>query len=787
MRAALLVLAASCLASLASGDGTTITEVSTEAVAEPAKEKYEYQAEVQRLMDIIINSLYQKKDIFLRELISNGSDALDKIRFLSLADDKLLGEGDDRNLEIRISFDREARKLTIRDRGIGMTKQDLITNLGTIAKSGTASFAEQLSNGADMSLIGQFGVGFYSAYLAADTVKVVTKHNNDKQYIWESTADGTYTISDDPAGNTLGRGTEITLGLKEDATEYADQESLKKLIKKYSEFINFPIYLRTSKTESVDVPDESAEATPEPEAEKTGEEDEVVAEEEEAKPSAAPKTKKETRTTYEWELQNDQKAIWQRKPKEITEEEYISFFKAISKDTTDPRTWIHFNAEGDVEFRSILYIPGAAANDLYDNYYAKSSSLRLYVRKVLISDEFEDLMPRYLNFIKGLVDSDDLPLNVSRETLQQHKLLKVIGKKLVRKVLEMIRKLATDQKKALAKKAGKDEDSTDEKEDGDDSPLRADAETAYTKFWETLGKNIKLGVIEDSPNRSKLAKLLRYKTTKGGKETWRSLEEYVADMKAGQKLIYYIAGESYDAVVNSPFLERLKAKDLEVIYMTDPIDEYAVQNMPEFDGHRLQSITKENLALPGDSKDEKKREEIYTETYKPLTDYLKKVYGDKVEKIVISNRLASSPCVLVTSQYGYSANLERIMKAQAFADPSRAQFMLSKKTMEINPRHPIVAKLNERATSDAEAGDATTRDLASLLFDAALLNSGFSIDDPKEFSTRLFRLMGTGLSLETLDLQPEVAVPADPEPEAADDEEEDAEEEGGDDDAEAEL
>lgn len=503
-----------------------------------------------------------------------------------------------------------------------------------------------------------------------------------------------------------------------------------------------------------------------------------------------------------------------------------------------------------MEFRSILFIPGATPSDLFDNYYQKSSSLRLYVRKVLISDEFEDLMPRYLNFIKGLVDSDDLPLNVSRENLQQHKILKVrrgadgqtecrsaskqqrcrrqeqeegasspplsspflprlprpcplptvprppqvIGKKLVRKVLEMIRKLATDQKRALAEAAKGDAADADAAEETtgnrkkESEPLAEGADKAYTKFWESFGKNIKLGVIEDSANRSKLAKLLRFKSTATGKEGWRSLEEYVAGMKAGQKSIYYIAGESFDAVSESPFLERLKAAGLEVLFMTDPIDEYAVQNLPEFDGHRLQSITKEGLTLPGDGgKVAKAREEAYAEKYKGLIEYLKKVYGDKVEKVVVSSRLATSPCILVTSQYGYSANMERIMKSQAFADQSRTAFMVSKKTMEINPRHPIVAALAERAEADPEAASEDAKDIARLLFDTALLNSGFTMDDPKDFAARMYRLMRTGLSINSLDLLPEVEVDAtDDEPEAATGgagEEADEEGDGGEEDA----
>jgi len=764
--------------------GSTSTDPSPAAEAGPAvvQEKYEYQAEVARLMDIIINSLYQKKDIFLRELISNASDALDKIRFLSVGDDKILGEGENRNLEIRISCDRDAKTLTIRDRGIGMTKQDLINNLGTIAKSGTANFAEQLASGAgDLSLIGQFGVGFYSAYLAADKVRVVTKNNNDKQHIWESSADGTYTVAEDPAGDTLGRGTEITLFLKDDATDYAIEDQLRKLIKKYSEFITFPIHLQTTKTETIQVPVED-EAPAEKKAAADGDEaedEEVVATEEETKEDK-PKTKEEKVTTKSWEVVNEQKALWQRKPKDITTEEYNAFYKAMTKDYADPATWIHFNAEGEVEFRAILFIPSVAPHDLYDNYYHKSSSLRLYVRKVLISDEFETLMPRYLNFIKGLVDSDDMPLNVSREQLQQQKILTVMGKKLVRKALEMIRKLALDQKKALAKKNGKKDDAADkEAEDaeggkgGEDEPLAEGAETAYTKFWELFGKSIKLGVIEDSSNRSKLAKLLRYRSTLLGKDGgWRSLEEYVAAMKPGQKNIYFIAGESYDAVANSPFLERLQARGLEVLIMTDAIDEYTIQNLPEFDGHRLQSITKEGLTLPGEDKRAKERDEAYTASFKPLADYLKAVYGDKVEKVAISNRLSTSPCVLVTSQYGYSANMERIVKSQAFGDPSKAQYMASKKTLEINPRHPIIAALRDKAEADPEHEDEGTRDLANLLYDGALLNSGFSIGDSKDFSTRLFRLIKTGMSLPSLDLLPELELPPEKEEEAVEDEDE---------------
>ena len=487
------------------------------------------------MMDIIINSLYTKVEIFLRELISNASDALDKIRFKSLADAAALGSGPEKELEIRIIGDEKAGTLTILDRGIGMTKQDLINYLGTVARSGTASLMEQLASGGDLNLIGQFGVGFYSVYLVADKVRVVTKNNDDKQYIWESDAGGSYTIVEDPRGPTLGRGTEITLFLKESEKEFSDEKKLRELVTRYSEFITFPIYLETTFKETVQVPVEeeeeasaSASAAPSPAAE--GEGDDLAAEaEKDAEPSASPKpkTRSEERVTKEWEVVNDQKAIWARETKDVADEEYSKFFKTMVKDeSADAHTWIHFKGEGDIEFRSILFTPSAAPGDLYENYYSTNAALRLYVRKVLISDEFEDLLPRYLNFIRGVVDSDDLPLNVSREQLQQAKILKMIQKKLVRKALEMIRRLASVQTKAWEDKAknvtaGEAEDAGAKKadegadEDGSAIPshLAKDALKVYTKFWDTFGRNIKLGLIEDTSNRSKLAKLLRFKSS----------------------------------------------------------------------------------------------------------------------------------------------------------------------------------------------------------------------------------------------------------------------------------
>lgn len=725
-------------------------------------ESYEFQAEVNRLMDIIINSLYKNKDIFLRELISNGSDALDKIRFQAVSDESALASN--KELGIKIQFDKDARTLTITDSGVGMTKAELVANLGTVAKSGTTNFVEALSgDGADLSLIGQFGVGFYSVYLVADKVRVASKNNDDDQYIWESTADSNFKVAKDPRGNTLGRGSEITLYLKEDAGEFLDQNRLEELIKRYSEFITFPIELYKSSTETVEVEDEEDDTTEGDGDEGSEDEDDLeVADEEDEYGDEEDEPETKTVTKWAWERVNVQAAIWSRDTKEVTDDEYKSFYKSFSKDFEDPASWIHFRAEGEVEFKSILFIPTQAPHDMYDNYYQKSAQLRLYVRKVLITDEFEDLVPRYLNFLRGVVDSDDLPLNVSRETLQQHKVLKVMGKKLVRKALEMLRKLATS-------KDDKDEDG-EEKEEGDDKDEDDEDEDPYLKFWEAFGKNIKLGIIEDAPNRSKLQKLLRFKSNKSG-ESYVSLEEYVERMPDWQKNIYYISGESVEAVENSPFLERLKKKDLEVIYLVDPIDEYAIQHVTEYDGKKLQSVSKEGLSFgDADEKTDKKRLDLYKETYQPLTTYLKKVYEAKINKVAVSPRVETTPCILVTSQYGNSANMERIMRSQAFSDPSKQQYMASQKTMEINPRHPILRGLLNLVEEDPESE--ALKDAAWLLYDTALLQSGFAQDDVDAFAGRMFRTMKSALKIDSLDLEDEIEVPEE-------EEEEEEEEDGG--------
>jgi heat shock protein beta len=721
-------------------------------------------------MDIIINSLYSNKDIFLRELISNGSDSLDKIRFLSLTDESVLGSGEEANLDIRIKVDKENGVLSIRDRGVGMTKAELKENLGTIAKSGTSAFLEQMQKGGDMNLIGQFGVGFYSVYLVADFVEVRSKHNSeDKQWIWESKADGAFAISEDE-GEPLGRGVEINIYLKEEAQEYLEEDKLKELVEKYSEFINFPIYLWNSEEVEEDVPlsdeelaeqaakaesgeedEEDLEETDEDdESEENDEDDDEVEDEDEEE---LPQTKTVKKTVWDWKTVNDNKAIWLRSSTEVEDDEYTKFYKALSKDDKEPLSYTHFKAEGDVEFKSILFIPEKPPSDLFDNYYNKAAALKLYVRRVFISDEFDELLPKYLSFIKGIVDSDTLPLNVSRETLQQHTSLKTIKKKLVRKALDMIRKLAEE---------GQDDDEDDEAAVAADDSADEE-ETKYDKFWKNYGKAIKLGIIEDASNRTRLAKLMRFYTSKSPTKLV-SLEQYVERMKPGQKSIYYLAGESREALEKSPFLEKLLHKDLEVIYFTDPIDEYTMQNLTEFDDFKFSNASKEDLKFGDDTDAAKARLKKVKEEFKDFIKWWKEILpSEDVEAVKISNRLVTTPCSVVTSKYGWSANMERIMKAQALSDDGRMAYMRGRKTLEINPGHPIIKTLKEKSEDDAD--DEDTKRTALIMYEMALLESGFMFEEPKGFAGRLFDMVRRDLGVEA---DAEVEEPdVDAEPDAA--------------------
>ncbi|CAL8077034.1 unnamed protein product [Calicophoron daubneyi] len=663
-------------------------------------EKHVFQAEVDKMMQLIVNSLYKNKEIFLRELLSNASDALDKIRFLSLTDRDALNATDE--LSIKVKANKEDRTLHIIDTGIGMTKKELESNLGTIAKSGTSEFLAKVSSDPSIAgdFIGQFGVGFYSSFLVSDKVVVKSKSNKDKQYIWESDSKS-YWISEDPRGDTLKRGTEIILYLTEEAEDYLQPEKLKEIVKKYSQFFDFPIHVWASRTESVKVD--------EPETKPEKEDSEASVEEEK---KDAPKTVE--KTVWDWVRVNEQTPIWKRKSSEITDEEYKSLYHTLTKDTDDPLGKIHFHAEGDVSFNCVVFIPKRPPGDLFNINYEYKDRIKLYVHRVFISDAAEELIPKYLGFVMGIVDSDSLPLNVSRETLQQNQLVKLIKKKIVRKVIEMIGKLSPED---------------------------------FETFWKEYGIHIKLGMIEDHSNRARLAKLLRFRSSKSD-DKFISLADYVSRMKKDQESIFYLAGPSMAEVKASPLAERLIKKGYEVLYMTDPLDEYMLQSFTEYEKKPLQSVAKEGIKLSSSEK-AKAEWEALNKDYADLLTWLKdEGLKDKIEKAELSERLSDSPCALVANRMGWSGNMERIMRSQAHqkGDDSSSNFFATlKKILEVNPRHPLIREMNKRVKADKS--DKEAKETAELLFYIATLRSGYALQDSVAFADKVESVMRKNLAV----------------------------------------
>lgn len=667
-------------------------------------ETFAFQAEINQLMSLIINTFYSNKDVFLRELISNASDALDKIRHASLTESSVLDSNS--NLEIKLIPDKENNTLTIEDSGIGMTKEELINNLGTIANSGTKKFIESLQAGADVSCIGQFGVGFYSGFLVADKVEVISKHNDDSEYCWSSNAGGTFNISESSTG--IKRGTKLVLHLKDDQKEYLEENKIRELIKKHSQFIAYPISLFVTKTVDTEVEDteevieEEIDENDAPKIEEIEEEDDSI---------KSKKMKTVSETVSEFEELNTEKPLWLKKEDNVSKEEYVSFYKHISNDYDEYLKVKQFSIEGQIEFKSLLFVPKNPPLNMFDTQQ-KMNNLKLYVRRVFITDDCEHLCPEWLSFVKGVIDSEDLPLNISREILQRSQILKIMKKNVTKKCIEMFNEIAENEEE-------------------------------YMHFYNNFSKNIKLGVHSAENEREKLTKLLRYETSKSeGKK--QSLSDYVSRMKENQKDIYVIIGESKQSIENSPLLEQLKKKDFEIIYMDEPIDEYMLNVIKEFEGKKLVDVSRTGLNLLDD--EEQKTMQELKEKFKDLCTNIKEVLKDSIDNVEITFRLNETPCALVSNAYGHTANMNRIMKAQAL---QTNQMMMgnSKPIMEINPHHKIIKQLDVKLKNTTE-DKKIVHDIIHLMLDSACVASGFSLSNSLAFSKRINRIVQVGLDCE---------------------------------------
>lgn len=627
------------------------------------KETMGFQTEVKQLLHLMIHSLYSNREIFLRELISNSSDAADKLRYEALHNSALLEN--DPNLDIRIEFDKEAKTITISDNGIGMSRDDVIAHLGTIAKSGTADFLQNLTGDQkkDAQLIGQFGVGFYSAFIVADQVTVETRKADAAEGVrWISVGDGEFTVE---SIDRAQRGTSITLHLKQDALEFADGWRLRNIIRKYSDHISLPILMHKESTA----------------VEEEGEEEKT-----------AP-------ATVEWETVNTAKALWTRSRSDVSDEEYKEFYKHVSHDHTDPLKWSHNRVEGKLEYTSLLYVPSKAPFDLYNRDMLHG--LKLYVQRVYIMDQADEFLPMYLRFIKGVVDSNDLSLNVSREILQKDPVVDSMKTALTKRVLDMLEKMAKKEPEA------------------------------YSAFWKEFGQVLKEGPAEDYANRERVAKLLRFTSSiSSGTEQDQTLEGYVSRMKEGQDKIYYITAETPKAASHSPHLEVFRKKGLEVLLMSDRVDEWLMSNMFEFDGKSFVDISRGDLDLGSlDTEEEKKAQEESAKTHEDLMKRIQAVLANEVEEVRVTHRLTDSAACLVTGQYDMGVQMRRIMEAAGQAMPA------SKPIFEINPDHALINRL------DHESDEERFAEFARVIFDQANLAAGGQLEDPAAYVQRLNKLL----------------------------------------------
>jgi molecular chaperone HtpG len=712
---------ASALRMMTSEPSATVETATTDApTAEaPAVETFQFQAEVSRTMSIIINSLYSNKDVFLRELVSNAADACDKRRFLALSNDEAATQAD---IVIRVKADKDARTVTIEDAGVGMTRQELINNLGSIATSGTAKFAEAIGqNNDDVSLIGQFGVGFYSAYLVADKVTVTTRSFTDsssKQYTWESNADSSYTIREDsPDAEPLfgSSGTRIVLHLKDTSSEYLESFKIEELLRRYSEFISFPIQTWQEKTEM-----------------------EEIADGDEKDDEGNQKMKRVPKTVADWSQINTLQPIWMRRPREVLKEEYVEFYKTIAKDFNDPAGYSHFAVEGDIEFRAILFAPKTIPMELRQNMFDESGRmLKLYVKRVFISDSFEDILPRWLSFVRGVIDSDDLPLNVSREILQKSRVLRVISKRLIRKSLDMFSEI--------------------KKRDNND----------YSDFWKEFGRYLKAGIVEGQDYIEDLSRLSLWPST-NDRTALTSLDDYVSRAKDGQDVIYYVAASSRSAAEAQPAMEKLRSLNYEVLFLVEPVDEIAVQNMVSYKAKipstaedategtteektfKFVDVSKDDLDLGNlKSEDDKKNDEKVAEDYTSTVAFLTTLLKDKVGKVRVTDRLTESASTITQSSFGLSPTMERYMKevgAGGMSDPSMNSYLTQSRTLDINPAHPIIVDIKTRLESEAGETDEAVRQTAMLVYELACLTGGYDVDDTAAFARRVSSLVSSAVT-----------------------------------------
>jgi len=674
---------------------------------EDQRESFLFQSDINQLMSLIINAFYKNKDVCFREIISNASDANEKYRYQVLHTGSSM---DPASLNIRVIPDYATKTLTIADNGVGMSKEDLIHCLGTIAKSGTKEFVQTLLQSkkegdasSTIDQIGQFGVGFYSAYLIADKVSVVTKKDGHPAYLWESDASGSFTIT--PVdGEDVERGTRVCLHLKSDQHSFLEKKTLTDLIKKHSEFIPFPIMLMVEKEIEVEEENENDEAVP---AEQEG-----VTEEKEDKDKEK-KAKKKT-TVRELEHINKQKPIWTLPPSEVTHEQYADFYKTISNDWNEHLAVKHFNVEGSIDMKALLYLPKQIQFDMHEGM-TNPKNIGLYVKKVFITDDSKELIPPYLCFIRGVVDCEDLPLNISREFLQNNKVVRMVQKNIVKKAIEMMTELAENKPEE------------------------------YMSFYAEFARFLKHGVHDDAANRQKLESLLRYKTTRT--DTWRSLSEYVQDMLPEQKGIFYMSGESEDLMRVSPVVEYLKEKKCEVIFMTEPIDEYVMQNITEYQGKRFICVTK-NVDLFEESEEEKKKKTEEKDSYKPFCEAIKKSLEktDTLTKVDIDERVSKSePFMVTTDAFGITANVERLLKAQSRGKAENGFLQMSRKNLLINPGHKLVQELFKQFQQDPTK---MNMDLVSLMYQSALLTSGYALPNPRDFTQTIYRIVGAGMNVE---------------------------------------